>query len=164
MKTLIVMRHATSPNIADRDIDRSLNAEGMQEVEQIAQSLKNYTINKVLCSSSLRTVETYNIIKEHIKVNLVDITPELYNVSEVELLEHIMQQRNFIECLLLIGHNPALSNLITLLTENHKAHKYEFLGVLSPAEAVVLTFVSDKWSDISSSDIKIEKIFKPIKM
>ena len=161
MKTLILMRHASASSYEQEDVLRSLSNKGVQEANDAAKFLKNFNINKILCSSALRTVETFNIIQAELKVNLVDIKPELYNTSETELLEHIISQRDIIDTLLVIAHNPSVTELTTLLTHNSNNHEYELKESLVPSQVVVLRFFGSGWNDLHNNPVNIFSVFIP---
>lgn len=161
MKTLILMRHASASSYEKDDVLRSLSNKGVREATDAAKFLKNFNIDKILCSSALRTVETFNIIQDELKVNLVDIKPELYNTSETELLEHIISQRDKIDTLLVIAHNPSVTELTTLLTHNSHNHEYELKESLVPSQAIVLRFFGSGWSDLQNNSVTISNVFIP---
>lgn len=164
MKTLILMRHASASSHETSDALRSLSDKGIQEALETAKFLKTFNIDKILCSSALRTVETFNIIQGELQVNLTDIKPELYNTSETELLEHIVSQRDKVDTLLVIAHNPSVTQLSIFLTENNEDQDYELKEVLLPAQAVVLQFSGTQWNDLQTSSVTISRIFTPLQI
>ena len=66
-----------NPNL--NDFDRPLGKRGIKELPIVMDSFSNYIIEntKVICSSSLRTMQTYNIVKDfmppHETVSLKDL-------------------------------------------------------------------------------------------
>jgi phosphohistidine phosphatase len=162
MKTLILMRHASAFSDESNDLHRALSEKGVREAQETLKFLKTFQINKALCSSALRTVETFNIIQSVLNINLVNIQPELYNASEADLLEHILYQRDQIETLLVIAHNPSITNLAISLTNATQNQEHEIVQSLLPAQAIVLTFLGSKWDDLQNNNVRISKIFTPI--
>ncbi|MFO0415296.1 MAG: SixA phosphatase family protein, partial [Bacteroidota bacterium] len=67
MKTLILIRHAKSSwaDPEQSDFDRPLNERGRRDAPVMAQRLleKNYKIDAILYSSSVRTTETMHVFR-----------------------------------------------------------------------------------------------------
>ena len=161
IKNLLVMRHAHAPNIHSSDWERNLSDEGMLQAKKAAEFLKSsFKVDKILCSLALRTNQTLEIVQERLNVQLVDIKLEFYKATELEWLSDIKAQGDEINNLLIIGHNPTLSHLIKILTDNNKA-KEEFSGILAPAEIAVIRFNSQSWQNLTKESKTLERIFKP---
>ena len=124
---LFLLRHSKSvPDAYDQDdLNRSLSSRGIND----ARTLTSFIINKkikfdqVLCSSSIRTVQTLDILKEDNCSNFknISITENLYLASEIEISKMI--NNSDANCLLIIAHNPGISSLISILS-NSKYQNY----------------------------------------
>ena len=161
IKNLFVMRHAQALNIQNNDWDRELSEKGILQALHSAEFLKtHYKIDKILCSLALRTQQTLSIMQESLNVSSVDNKLEFYTASEKDWLVDIMQQEDGINNLLIIGHNPSLSHLIKLLSENSHSQN-EFSGILAPAEIAIIQFESKSWKDLMITKKTLTKIFQP---
>ena len=159
VKNLFVMRHAHALNIQNNDWDRELSGEGILQATNSAQFLKaNYKIDKILCSSAVRTQHTFAIIQQLLNIGSVDNKLDFYEASEKDWLLYVMTQEDSINNLLIIGHNPSLSNLVKTLSENNHSLN-EFSGILTPAEIAIIQFESESWKDLMSSQKTLTKIF-----
>jgi phosphohistidine phosphatase len=118
-RTLVLLRHAKAepPDNYAEDFDRPLSRRGRGDAEAAGRWLvaAGLTPDLVLCSSSVRTRETW--LRVSAAVGQVPVTYEqsLYLSSAVEALELIQQTDASVGTLLVIGHNPTMSVLSALL-------------------------------------------------
>ena len=65
MKQIFLLRHAKSDwdSLNQQDFDRPLAKRGIEEADLLSKHIKekHYLIDKVLCSSALRTKQTFDI-------------------------------------------------------------------------------------------------------
>lgn len=121
MKQLFLLRHAKSswdnPNLSD--FDRPLNDRGQKAAPKMGKAIveKQVIPDIILCSPAKRTLETARLVIESSKLK-TDITFEkrIYDASTRTLLEILKAQDSEISTILLIGHNPGMSDLLTKLT------------------------------------------------
>lgn len=122
MKTLILIRHAKSSwaDPEQSDFDRPLNERGRRDAPVMAQRLleKNYKIDKVLYSSSERTTETMQIFRKVLGIDIKNCIPlhELYHAPLFQLKETVSQINNHCDTVILIGHNPGITEFANMLT------------------------------------------------
>ena len=118
-----VLRHgiAVDPGTPgyEKDADRPLTPEGQRKLRQIADAMEalELSFDLILSSPYLRARQTAEIIAEaleaHKKLELSDtLTPGGSLKKLVELLNHRQPAPNSV---LLVGHEPYLSGLISLL-------------------------------------------------
>jgi phosphohistidine phosphatase len=116
MKQLILMRHAKAQALAasGEDFDRPLNERGLNEALIVAQSLKDYGIRPdiAMVSPALRTHQTFVQLCRVFGTIEVYQPQSLYEASAQDLRRHIETYEDRTIRLLLIGHNPALSELV----------------------------------------------------
>ena len=121
MKKIILIRHAKSDwdNPSLPDYDRPLADRGLRDAPQMATSLKNRGVHlDLICSSTAqRAKQTACITAEVLGYSEEEIHWEksLYHASASHLLQFIQSQSNQIQTLLLVGHNPGLTELINIL-------------------------------------------------
>lgn len=128
MKTLTIFRHAKSswddPELDDHD--RPLNQRGMRDAPFMAERLKVAGIRPslILSSTAVRAWETAKLIAVAINYPAEFLQREraLYHAGVSDIIEVVAAQDNGFNSLLLVGHNPGLTQfanrLIPRLTDN----------------------------------------------
>lgn len=117
---LILIRHAHAEAQAPsgRDIDRPLSALGRTQAAAAAAWLAGHGIAsaRVLYSPALRTRQTCEALRRELPVlELIEETG-IYEATPGELIR-IIERHRPAPRLLLIGHNPGLESLVSLLAE-----------------------------------------------
>jgi len=102
-----------------RDFERPLNDRGRAACALIGELIaeKGIDFDLVLVSTALRTRQTIDLVKE--RANLrgeVRYDERIYEATVSQLLEVISQVDDDRESVLLVGHNPGLEGLLTVLT------------------------------------------------
>lgn len=110
MKRVIVMRHAKSDwsGTATTDHDRILNKRGRSSATALGNWLREIDVipDTVLCSSAMRTRETF--VRLGLPDAELDITTtrDLYLASEDQILSALQRAKG--ACVLIVGHNPGI--------------------------------------------------------
>jgi len=114
MKKLFLLRHAHSINSLP-DFNRELSVVGIEKCKDISVILSSYAdnINYILSSSSVRTSQTIEYSLPDKKVNYSD---DCYNATAEELLLKLQEISNKYDFILLVSHNPAISELVSILS------------------------------------------------
>lgn len=124
MKKLILIRHAKSdwsiPGI--KDIDRPLNERGYSDAHKIGAQLREKAPGKKLFISSpaIRAISTALIIAREINYlqeNIL-INSDLYEAEENDYKEIIFSLDNSFDTVFIFGHNPTISQVISLLIKS----------------------------------------------
>ena len=100
------------------DVDRPLAPRGARAADRMCDYLNAEEIRPelVLCSSALRTRETLARILPGLGSELtVRIEPSLYSFDADALLQRLQQLPADVGSVMLIGHNPAMQELASLL-------------------------------------------------
>jgi phosphohistidine phosphatase len=117
-RQLLLLRHADAVNAANLDdIDRPLSQKGHRQAAFLASHLKSIPIDYVLCSSSARTRETAIPIL-HTRCNsmpTVVYDKHVYGADARGLLQIISELPPAAKTVLLVGHNPAMEDLLEIL-------------------------------------------------
>ena len=119
---LFLLRHSESvqENDITNDFNRTLSINGNNEANLLANFIlrRKLNFNKVLCSSSIRTIQTLNILIENNLSSFENIftTDDLYLASDKSILK-LVSKSNF-KSLLIIAHNPGISSLISMLNNS----------------------------------------------
>lgn len=116
---IYLLRHAKSSweNYND-DHDRPLSERGISDAKTLGLYLKKKKISfsLTLCSTSLRTRETLTICKKKSpgSFNNIDYMKDLYHCSAQFMFDIFIKSTE--PSILLIGHNPGISELISRLS------------------------------------------------
>ncbi len=157
MKNLILIRHGKSSwNFPVKDIDRSLNQKGINDVNWVAIHSISYLPTSFVIWSSIakRASETALIFAESIIYPIKEIVfkKELYTFDEDQLEKVIKSVKNDIESIILFGHNEAITNFVNKFGDT-------FINHVPTAGFVSLQFDTDDWENINKG--KTIKILFP---
>jgi len=143
MKTLFILRHGEAePNFNNHnDFFRKLNVNGEKQLLTLKPKLKSVitSIDLVLVSSSLRTLGTFELLRNLLKPKRIKILDELYACDSLSIFSILQSLAPEIENVMLIGHNPALSNFISEITDA------EYF-TMSPANLAHLNIIVSEWN------------------
>jgi phosphohistidine phosphatase len=121
MKTLTLLRHAKSSWAESRlaDHNRPLNDRGERDVPVMAQSMMDAGIRPslILSSPAVRAWTTARIIAREIgyPAEFLQRDPALYLANRSTLLDVVSRQENGFNSIVLVGHNPGLTELAQFL-------------------------------------------------
>ena len=119
---LYLLRHAKSSWESYRDDhERVLSNRGRKDARTLGEYLCKNIINfeNTLCSSSFRTRETISIINKvsPYSIDEINYLDSLYHASSNKIKEIIQNHTN--KSLLIVGHNPGISELISELLKSN---------------------------------------------
>ncbi len=122
MKTLTIVRHAKSswddPSLHDRE--RPLNARGKQDAPLIGQRIAAAGIRPSLIVSSpaVRAWKTARAVARELNYPMEFLQREshLYLASKDEILDVVCAQDNKFNSLMLVGHNPGLTDFANFIS------------------------------------------------
>ena len=161
MLTLYLLRHAKSSwdDASQQDFERPLNNRGRKACEVIGELIeeKGIDFDLVLVSTSLRTRQTIEFVKERAKLRgEVRYDERIYEATVSQLLEVISQVDNDRKSVLLVGHNPGLEGLLTLLTGEDVR--------VTTANLAKIKIKATKWSASLSNKGTLDWIVRPKEM
>lgn len=121
MKEIILMRHAKSswdnPGLSDHD--RPLNDRGQRDAPRMGQWLKenNLVPDMILTSTAKRANDTARIVAQNCGLKgKIETISNLYGTAPSEYLKILSQCPENAKSVMVIGHNPTLEELISLIT------------------------------------------------
>ncbi len=164
MKTLILVRHAKSSwnDQAQRDIDRPLNERGRQDAPLMADNLDKRGTHpqRVLCSPALRTASTAEIFANHLSIPkaLIHLERQIYLAGSGHLLQLVRQQDDNIDSIMLVGHNPALTDFFNELCRDAR------LDNMPTCCVAELSLPVDQWSSLQFGQAELKYIDYPKKI
>ncbi len=120
MNELLIVRHgiAVEPGTAGiADADRPLTPKGVNRMRQVAEGLfrLELKLDRIVTSPLPRARQTAEIIAEALDAEgLLEVSNVLQAGAAAATIERFLRERRE-ERLMIVGHNPALSDLISLL-------------------------------------------------
>ncbi|ERM82338.1 hypothetical protein P872_18235 [Rhodonellum psychrophilum GCM71 = DSM 17998] len=142
-KSLAVLRHgeAESSRLKNGDFNRNLSEEGRSQVKRLSKLLKknDFEIDLILSSSANRTKETTELISQETNVGSIKFEDGIYEAEQDELLKMINGLEENFDSVLLIGHNPGLSDLLSSITGGNYIN-------LQPGMMAVMEIQVEEWS------------------
>lgn len=132
MKTLHLLRHAKSSwkPVGLDDHERPLSKRGRAAARAVAKHMGRAGIapDIVLCSTAVRTKETFEPIAKRLRPGKVLFERGIYAVPEHKLWKYVWALPERANTVLMIGHNPGLHDFALALADA------EFVDRLPPPE------------------------------
>ena len=164
MKKLILMRHAKADwgEAGSADFDRTLSPQGKRDAETMAGRMAlrvslnppevPQKLDRIICSSAQRTRSTAEALAKTVNypVANIDLDKNLYLADLDAWLETIQCLPEQLQFVIMVGHNPALTELAGYLSS------LPFSG-MPPGGMLYLNYGEVGWQDIGS--IKPESEF-----
>lgn len=142
-KILVVLRHGEADFIAGggADFKRELTENGRNQLLRLKELFvkTGLTVDKILSSSSKRTTQTTEIMSLSMDSSIIDYSDEIYEAEASELLTLLSQSENRHDCVLLVGHNPGVSALVSHIADQG------YLNI-QPGMMVIIELTVDDWS------------------
>ena len=159
IKTLYLIRHAKSDwkDPTTSDFERGLTKRGCKDLNMMGSYLKLRGIvpDLVIASCSLRTQITADAIADNIGFEgQRDYLQELYLTSPETLKETLMLQENTFDTIMVVGHNPQMTDVVNMVVDEHIT-KMPTLGI------VAINFDIDEWSQLEDTQGKIDFFIFP---
>lgn len=125
MKTLLVLRHAKAEADSSdgHDLHRALALRGRKDAELAGKTLRKLGLvpDRILSSPSTRTRETVEIVVAKLKESPPVVYEDSIYDASVGALVHVLRAQEDSDCLLLVGHNPGLEQLLERLVSGGRA-------------------------------------------
>ena len=165
MKTLHLLRHAKAEATGQtRDHDRPLSTRGIEAARAMAQTLKDarFTVDRVYCSSSRRTRETYELIKGSLGNAQVSFRDDLYLLDAYGLRDAIQELPGTLTSALFIGHDPGYHILANgLVKDDGDADLYALRRKFPTGALCTITFNVEAWTDIKDGTGDLKAFIRP---
>lgn len=160
MKRIQLLRHAKSSwdNPDLDDIDRPLNKRGKRACKIMAERLLSAgcSFDFVVSSPAKRARRTIKRIARHLPDINVDwqIDDRLYTFDSDELLHYLRTLDEQICEPLIVGHNPALTELCNYLTASE-------IDNIPTCAYVSLRYAGETWQQLEHGCCQLENFIKP---
>lgn len=151
MKNLIIVRHAKSSWDAPvNDKDRSLANRGIMDAHLVSSSIAPYLPKTFIIWSSTarRASETAVIFTQNMSCPIESIVfkDELYTFDSSELEKIIKSCNNSYDCVILFGHNEAITDFVNKFGD-------VFIDNVPTSGFVSINFDTDSWENINGGTI-----------
>ena len=171
MKRLLLLRHAkTEPGGAGiDDHERALMARGREDAPKLGRYIRQcgYDPDLILSSTSRRTVETVELVTDALSgVARVDYMDALYLAEPEVILQVIRLVPDKMKGVMVVGHNPGLEQIATLLArepvKRKERDRFDMLEEKFPTAALaVLDFEVERWRDIEPGEGALKDFVRP---
>jgi phosphohistidine phosphatase len=140
---LLVLRHAKAEDGAGQsDKERALTKRGRRAATRVGELLADRLPDRILSSTSLRTRETVELLtKAAAYFGPIEFSDALYLAEPSAYLKAARERGGDAQCLMLVGHNPGLEDLVTELTGERVT--------LATAALAECTLEVDSWANVT---------------
>ena len=151
MKTLYLLRHAKSSWSFDElsDQERPLNDRGRDDAPLMGQALAKRHIcpDLIVSSPAVRAMSTAVLVAREMQYphDKITVEPGIYGADMDDLLTIIKALPDGAGSVLLVGHNPTITETANALSPNS-------FNELPTAAVVCLHFNTDKWEEASKQN------------
>lgn len=159
-RELILIRH-TKSSWADKDMhdfDRPLKKDRTDDAKEMARHLKEFGLKPdlILCSPALRAKQTAELFCNQLKYDFDKIVFDmrLYESSAKEYMRVVHETDKQIKSLMLIGHNPSITDFINEFMETK-------LDELPTTGVIWLEFETDDWNVYRTTYCRLKKLMWP---
>lgn len=155
MKRLLLLRHAKAAPAQEAlaDIARALTERGEQDARRTGERLREHheRPDLILASPATRTRQTARWVAQTLAYpeTNVEIVDRLYLAGLEEILEVIRGQKRTVQRLLVVGHNPGLTEVAQRLSPVFP------LDDLPTAGAVGLDVEATDWVELSPASVRL---------
>jgi phosphohistidine phosphatase len=151
MKQLFLIRHAKSDweNAELTDIERHLNARGYSNANAMSLKFKTKP-DLIITSPAIRAISTALIFAKNLNynANTILIKQELYDSTINDYLGVIKNIDDKFNTVLLFAHNPVISNVAQLLTQ-------ELPAEMPTCAMAGITFNTSHWKSIVTGKLSL---------
>jgi phosphohistidine phosphatase len=156
-RRLLLLRHAKTEEFrpGGRDVDRRLTGRGEGQAHDVGAYLiaRGVRCDAVLCSSSVRTRQTWELASLEAPAGGVDFSERYYDGGTDELLEAVRALDDRIQTALLVGHAPGVPGLAYELADPDASDPTAVAAIATrfpPATLAWLEF-EGPWSDVQTA-------------
>ncbi|MDA0349679.1 MAG: histidine phosphatase family protein [Verrucomicrobia bacterium] len=160
MKIIHLIRHAKSgwdnANLSDKE--RTISAKGDQSCKLMAERIveAGCKFDRVFCSTATRAQMTIQALKNALNNHEIEWTSEeaLYTFDHYDLLEWCMNLPDTLNELVVVGHNPAITEFTNRMSDR-------YFDNIPTCGYVQLVFPQAAWRDLLNASAKCTFILTP---
>ncbi|MFM6848764.1 MAG: SixA phosphatase family protein [Terrabacter sp.] len=152
-KTLILMRHAKAEEgLGKDDHDRELAARGRRDAKAAGRWLHEQGLvpDLVICSTAQRTRQTWEeCCHGGAHTEFVEYRRSVYLGGSEQTLETVREDAGETTTVLVVGHNPTMAQLTSLLTDGEGSREaHDALGAGFVTSGLAVLRYAGEWADI----------------
>ncbi len=167
-KLVCFMRHSEAvaqlSDVITRDFDKPLTDHGIHQLEHVRAFLKKHRFlpDIVLCSSAVRTRQTLEWIHEALGTESeVIFDDELYGINADGLLRKLSELSNNKSTVLVVGHNPAISEVMQILLNLVNIADASVSLPAKPSQLALFRLNAEDWKTLTSEKAILEASYEP---
>ena len=163
-RRLMLLRHAKSawPDVADHD--RPLAGRGRRAAPAAGRWLREsgQVPDLVLCSTARRARETWQLAEEELCARpRTTFEPRVYGASAAELLELARQTPSGVRSLMIVGHEPTMSELTLALAGDDRGSTLDRVRAKFPTAAIAILAFTGSWPELGSRKAQLAEFVVP---
>lgn len=158
MKTLLLLRHAKSswdePSL--RDFERPLAARGKRDAPRMGKALRERgpLPDLIISSPAARTRATIKAVTSSARLEAgLHVEESVYGASSAELMKLVRRLPREKSCVMIVGHNPGLEDLVERLTGESER--------MPTAALACVEFQTESWEAVEDGEGKLEWLLTP---
>ncbi|MCH7415582.1 histidine phosphatase family protein [Belliella sp. R4-6] len=144
-KILVVLRHGEADFTFGNgtDFQRELNQNGVDQLSRIKKLFGKASIklDKIIASASVRTTQTAEIMAAELDKDIIEYSGEIYEAESSILLDVISKVSDDVENLMIIGHNPGVSALVSSIADQGYLN-------MQPGMLVIIELSVSQWKHV----------------
>jgi len=159
-RTLILLRHTKSDwgDFSLPDFDRPIKKDRVDDAKDMANKLKSLDLypDLIICSPAKRTRQTVEYFCDKLKYDYdnIEFDKRIYESTAEDVLQVIRETDAGVKTLMVVGHNPSLTDLANMFSENSIAEV--------PTTGVVwLEFSIKNWEIYKLTPCKFKALLTP---
>ena len=149
MKKIYLVRHAKSSQAGEgeSDFDRGLNERAYTDIPIMAKVMKKRNIKPelIISSDAKRTIHTTKLLIKELGLDAVKTkySNKLYLTSVAEYIKKIRKTDSEYNELMIVGHNPTITDLANELTGS-------FIDNMPTTGVVTILFKDNSWKAVGT--------------
>jgi phosphohistidine phosphatase len=170
MRRLLLLRHSKAEKIrpGERDFDRPLADRGREHAPQVGIYLAKHAVldsgtDLALVSPAARTRETWELVAAELADGpKATFEPRIYEAESETLLAIVKDTKRSVRNLVMVGHNPGMHDLATMLTATGDIEARQQLNEGLPTSGlVIIEFAFDRWDHLHEQSGRLEHFITP---
>ena len=159
MKTLLIMRHAKSSwtNASLSDHDRPLNDRGAEDAPRMGSALteRDLVPERIVSSTAARARKTAELVAESCPFDgEISLSRDLYHAGLDEFIDALQKLPADMDCVMLVGHNPGIAELVDFLTDTPET--------MTTANIAVVQLPVNRWSEVDfETEGELVEVLRP---
>lgn len=168
MRRLLLLRHAKAERLQSggRDHDRILAKRGRDDAAAVGAYLVRHKLipDQALVSTSARTRETWTLVAKAFaaKTPPVEFEETIYEASPEAILKAVRTTEQAAKTLLVVGHNPGMQQLASMLIASGDVEARQRLLEEFPTSAIaMISFAVQDWESLHANGGRLEHFVTP---